>query len=203
MRTTILFLTIALLYVPGIAQEQTLLGTTDIENGGYAAPVAKFTTVNNEFGLLVGGRGGWIINHTFSIGLAGYGLANNINARTIGPYGQKYLRLGYGGLDLEYVANSNDLLHFSVHSLIGGGTAGFRYGWNEDRWNYEYGEHDRNYNLFFIFEPGANVDLNVIPWFRTSVGISYRFVAGLSSSAASNSDISGLSAGLTFRFGKF
>ena len=32
-----------------------------------------FTTLNGENAVLVGGRGGWIINHSFVLGGAGYG----------------------------------------------------------------------------------------------------------------------------------
>lgn len=203
MKTSFILCTLLILCLPALAQEQTLLGDTDVEHGGYGGPVVKFTTINNEFGVLVGGRGGWIINHTFCIGLAGYGLANNIKANTVDAFGRKYLEMGYGGLDLEYIDRSDDLIHFSIHTLIGGGSAGFRYSWDEEQWNNDNGMNHKEHDPFFILEPGANVDLNVTPWFRTSAGVSYRYVTGLSSAAATNSDISGLSAGLTFRFGKF
>ena len=202
MKTTVFLLAIFLFCAPVAAQEQTLLGDTDIEHGGYGGPVVTFTTVNDEFGVLVGARGGWIINHTFSIGLAGYGLANNIKANSVDSFGRKYLELGYGGLDLEYINRSDELIHFSVHTLIGGGSAGFRYSWNEDHWS-NNNMNRKEQDPFFVLEPGVNVDLNVTPWFRTSVGANYRFITGLSSAAATNSDLSGLSAGLTFRFGKF
>jgi hypothetical protein len=205
MKALMVLLAIFFVYVPAPAQEQTIFGDTEIEHGGYGGPVVKFASVNDEIGVLVGGRGGWIINHTFSIGLAGYGLANNIKAHTVGPNGRKYLEMGYGGLDLEYIAESDNLLHFSIHSLIGGGSAGFRYSWDYQRRDYDYDDdyYNSNHDSFFIIEPGVNLDLNVTPWFRTSAGVSYRYVTGLSSAATTNSDISGLSAGLTFRFGKF
>lgn len=189
-------------FAPLTAQEQTLLGDTEIEHGGYGAMVIKAATINNEPAILIGGRGGWIINHTFSIGIGGYGLANNIEANTVGPFGQKYLQMGYGGLDLEFIANSDDLLHFSVHALIGGGSAGFRNSWDDDNWDNDF-DMDHHHDPFFVIEPGVNVDLNITPWFRTSVGASYRYVSGLSSAAATNSDISGASGMITFRFGKF
>jgi hypothetical protein len=60
------------------AQEQTLVGNGEISNGGFGGPVIKYTQIKNEPAILVGGRGGWIINHTFVIGGGGYGLANQI-----------------------------------------------------------------------------------------------------------------------------
>ena len=188
------------------AQEQTLIGSSDVEHGGYGALVVKFTSINNDLGVLVGGRGGWIINHAFAIGGAGYGLANNVRANSVGPFGQEFVDLGYGGLDLEFIANSDDLLHFSVHALIGAGAVGFRYGIgdNGDAWNNLYGNNGPNrYDAFFVVEPGINLDLNVITWFRVSLGAGYRHISGVSSDVSSNAKLSGPSGMLTFRFGKF
>jgi hypothetical protein len=53
-----------------IAEEKTLVGN-GFDNGGYGAPVVKFMSLGGEVGVLVGGRGGWIINHTFVIGGGG------------------------------------------------------------------------------------------------------------------------------------
>ena len=205
MKSVILVLTL-LVSASALAQEETLLGSTEIEHGGYGAVVVKYTTVNNKAGVLVGARGGWIINHTFSIGLAGYGLANNVHAHSIGLFGQEYVNLGYGGLDLEYIVNSDHLIHFSFHSLFGAGAVGFRHAWEDwdDGWGHDH-DNDwmRQYDTFFVLEPGVNVDMNVTSWFRMSLGASYRYVSGVSSGATTNKDISGPSGMLTFRFGSF
>ncbi|NIN69246.1 MAG: hypothetical protein GTO63_32105, partial [Anaerolineae bacterium] len=58
----------------GVAQEPETLIEGDVRHGGFGGPVVKFTEVNNEFGVLVGGRGGWIINDSFVLGAGGYGL---------------------------------------------------------------------------------------------------------------------------------
>ena len=49
---------------------QTLMGS-DIRHGGFGGPVVKFTEIDGQFGVLVGGRGGWIINDSFVIGAGG------------------------------------------------------------------------------------------------------------------------------------
>ncbi|MBM2841488.1 MAG: hypothetical protein HW412_2016, partial [Bacteroidetes bacterium] len=105
MKTSFLFLVIVF-SVSAFAQEQTLFDIKDVEHGGYGAFVVKFCSVNNEFGVLVGGRGGWIIDHTFAIGGAGYGLANNVHSRVAGPLGERCVNFGYGGLALEYILDS-------------------------------------------------------------------------------------------------
>ena len=62
------------------AQEETLLGSSEVTHGGFGGPVIKYTQIKGEPAVLVGGRGGWIINHTFIIGGGGYGLVNDIKA---------------------------------------------------------------------------------------------------------------------------
>jgi hypothetical protein len=87
------------------AQEETLLGEGKISNGGFGGPVVKFTSINKHFGVLVGGQGGWIINHTFIIGGGGYGLMNNIKAYNAFLEESQLLNFGYGGLELHYINN--------------------------------------------------------------------------------------------------
>ena len=178
-----------------IAQEQTLVGG-EIESGGFGGPVIKVTQLNSEDALLVGGRGGWIINHTFVLGGAGYGLVTNVKARQTDTVHQ-YIEMGYGGLDLEYIPASNNLLHLSVGLLIGGGGVGYK-----DEENDSFNSHHQMRG-FFILEPAANINLNVTHFFRIATGVSYRYVSGLTSTLSTNADISGPSGVFTLKFGKF
>ncbi len=178
------------------AQEETLING-QIENGGFGGPVLKVGSFNGETAILVGGRGGWIINHSFIIGGGGYGLANDVKARVPGPYGERYLNFGYGGLELEYISEPNRLINFSFQTLIGGGGLS----WRDPDMRPEMRNSESD--TFFIVEPGVNVTLNVTTYFRMSGGISYRYISGVQSPAASNPDLSGPSGVLTFRFGKF
>lgn len=183
--------------VSAIAQEETLING-NIESGGFGGPVVKIGSFNGTTGIVVGGRGGWIINHTYVIGGGGYGLANDIKAKTPGPNGQRYLSFGYGGLELEYIAGSDRLLHYSVMSLVGVGGVS----WRDNNPNFRT-DADSQSDTFFIVEPGLNVTLNVTSYFRISGGVSYRFVSGTQSAATSDADLSGLTGVLTFHFGKF
>ena len=192
----VLFLLLVILTLPVFAQEQTLIGSGDIENGGFGGPVVKVTSINGESAVLVGGRGGWIINHTFVLGGAGYGLVTNVNAKKTDSVHQ-FIQMGYGGLDLEYIASSNDLVHLSLGLLIGGGSIGFK-DENENLF-----DNHRTIKGFFVLEPSAHANLNVTHFFRIAGGISYRYVNGLKSPLSTNADLSGLSAVLTLKFGKF
>jgi hypothetical protein len=103
------------------AQEQTLVRINEIEHGGFGAVVTKFARINNEFGILVGGRGGWIIDHTFVLGAGGYGLANQIKGNIPVDGLKRNLAFGYGGIEMEYILHSDALLHLTIYSLIGAG----------------------------------------------------------------------------------
>jgi hypothetical protein len=195
MKRLAVILLLCFITLPLLAQEETLIGG-EIESGGFGGPVVKFGSINGESGIFVGGRGGWIINHTFILGGGGYGLTNNVKAKVLGPYGERYLNFGYGGLELEYIAQSDRLIHFSVMTLIGAGGLG----WRDESFR---GGMNSDSDAFFVLEPAAQVNLNVTKYFRLSAGVSYRYVSGVDSPAASDTDLSGPSGVLTFRFGRF
>jgi hypothetical protein len=198
MKTSIILLLIILIALPAFAQEQTLF-SGKIEHGGYGGPVVKFSSVNGKLGVLVGGHGGWIINHTLVLGGGGYGLVNDVAANTLGPLNEEYVDFSYGGFEVEWVMNSDKLVHFSVHALIGGGGVQYR---NEGE---DITYHNKNNDGFFVLEPGATLDLNMTTWMRFSVGASYRYVNGVDSNSnvTSDQDLTAPSVMLMLRFGKF
>lgn len=177
--------------VPREPTDETLI-TERTSIGLFGGPVIKFSEVNNEFAVLVGGYGGFIINHAFMIGGGGYGLTNEITTGVY-PYGPLYLRCGYGGLILGYTLGSRKVTHLSFHSLIGGGAVSLEP-------NYYYDWYD---DAFFVFEPGLDLEFNITQHFRMGVGGSYRFIQGIDTYGLTDEDVSGASLSLTFKFGSF
>jgi hypothetical protein len=180
--------------------EDQMLFSGKITHGGFGAPVAKYTKIKNQNAILVGGRGGWIINHAVVLGIGGYGLVNeNIDKRVITAGHSRYLNMGYGGFELEYVILPHQLFHPVLSVLVGGGTVNY-----VDKYSYDdMEEDDDDFDGFFVFEPSAGVELNVIPLLRANFGISYRIVSGIEYYGLKDSDISGLAAYMTLKFGKF
>jgi len=178
-------LAVAVSVSPATAQEQTLVGH-GIESGGFGAPVVKFTQVNGEFGLMVGGRGGWIINHRFVLGGGGYGLVNDswVNGVPL----ESQLQFGYGGLELEGIIASNSIVHFTVSSLVGGG--GVTFGLTQS-------------DAVFVLEPQATVELNITSFMRMNVGGGYRWVTDVDLYPFTNGDFSAAFGSLALKFGKF
>lgn len=177
------------LAAPALADEKTLLGDmSDIDHGGFGGPVVKLTQVDGSFAVLTGGRGGWIVDHRFVLGGGGYGLATRHKAKGLAVPGQD-LEMGYGGVIVEAIIASDQLIHFSTEVLIGAGGATTADG-NED-------------DAFFVAEPGANLMLNITKFFRMGFGASYRFTAGADFGDLGDGDLSGGAAVLTFKFGSF
>lgn len=183
------------------AQEQTIF-SGDIEHTGFGGPVLKYSRIHDQNALMVGGRGGWIINHTLVLGGGGYGVVSEIDAPAgaLPLEGPLDIEFEYGGFEIEYIAESNELLHYSVYTLIGGGATNFvkDVGSVFDS-NEQTGESD----FMFVLEPAINGELNVMPRFRVNLGVSYRFVSGVEQAGLDDSDFSGLGVTATFKFGTF
>jgi hypothetical protein len=195
MKAIILCSALALIALPIVAQEKTLI-SGDIESGGYGGPVLQVTQINKQSAVLAGGVGGWIINHTIVLGGGGYGLVTDVTAKYPDPfYGSQYLTVGYGGLYLEYIASSDEVIHLTVGALVGAGSVGYK---NQDMFNM-----NRSIDQFFVLEPNIQLNLNVTQFFRISAGANYRWVTGVQNNITSNADLSGPSGMLMLRFGMF
>jgi hypothetical protein len=106
-----------------IGRDETLI-SGPVDHGGYGGPSIKVTAIKGNTGVLVGGYGGWFINHTLLIGGGGYGLVSEIKAPAQDDEGNNlYYELGYGGFMLEYVNKSHKLCHYTLSTLIGAGGA--------------------------------------------------------------------------------
>ena len=189
-----------------MAQEQTLL-SGKAEHGGFGGPVFKTTMLCDEWGFMTGGRGGWTINHVLSIGGGGYGLVTDIPA----PVSDRYLNFGYGGGIIEVILASDKLIHATTNVLIGGGGVNFRKNWEEMNGNsydsryyrYDYDPDFTPSDGFFVVEPGIDLELNVTEFFRVGFGVSYRYVNGIETEGLTDKDLSGISANVILKFGKF
>lgn len=200
-------LVILLLVIAGslYAQEQETLLSGDVHLSGFGGPVVKFTSINKEFAVMVGGYGGLLINHSFLIGLGGYGLVNNLepNQTAIDYFGivrKSRIEFGYGGGVLEYIGNPGRIVHYTVTALIGAGGVTYRERYDHD---FDFGQYDANTETVFASELSAAVELNITTFFRMDVGAGYRFISGVNLVGLKNEDLSGPSANITFKFGAF
>lgn len=183
---------------------QEILFDSNLEHGGYGAMTLKVSPILDKAQLFTGGYGGWFLNHTFMIGLGGYGLTSQLSLPDApkSPDGRAPgLSVGYGGLMLEYTHNSHKLLHFNGNVFVGAGGAG--YTWTNSSLDNSSGSDFWGSDAFFVAELGINAELNVASFARVSIGGSYRLVSGLSLAGLDNKELSGPAGNINFKFGKF
>lgn len=182
---------------------QTLIPSGEFESGGFGALVVKAGPFSSTTGLAVGGRGGWVLNRTFVIGGGGYGFTDGIHFNKSTP--DTSIAFGYGGLEFEYLINSNNLIHASVLTLIGAG------GFSVLHRDYMGDFENRSNHLYsaacFVFEPAVNAEINILTWLRLQVGIGYRLVSGIDAVVGNkhytNASVSGLFGVGTIKFGPY
>jgi hypothetical protein len=186
---------IAVFALPAFGQDETLIGA-EFHSGGYGGAEVKIGPMLGTTGVLVGGRGGWVINHTFMIGGGGYGLVNDVRVKDIDVYGRPaFLGFGYGGLYLEYIGNSEKVVHYTIGMMIGGGGIEYRDSLKTFK--------DHNPDAVFVLEPSLSVEMNVTSFFRLGVGASYRYVSGVNTIGLTNKELSDVTGTITLKFGTF
>ncbi len=140
------------------------------------------------------------MNHIFAVGVGGYVLVNSktwdISAADAGPR----ITMSYGGFEIEGIINSDKIIHFTIHALIGYGAVDYL---DEDYLKEFSLDTWKSADAFFVAEPAFNVDINVTTFFRLGVGVSYRYVSGVELAGITNEDISGINGNLIFKFGGF
>lgn len=173
------------------------------KSGGYGAVSNKFTRINGDFANINELYGGWFVNRSFLIGVAFSATTNRLAVplkNQIWDGERMTYQYGQVGLMTEYVVASTRKVHFAVNLITGSGFM-LQYDRGDyDDWD-EYDSH--NPNFFFVLEPGAQVELNLTNWMRFSPGVSYRRAFNSKSKGLTDNDISGLSANVTFKFGRF
>lgn len=187
---------------------KTLFGS-DISNGGYLAATANYSEINGHDALTIGGRFGWVIDHKLTIGLAGYGFANDIYIDNVDANEGYNLAGGYGGLFLEPIIAPKFPVHVSFPVLFGVG--GVAYNKEVGHWekdddgdeNYEYDYYTEDSDAFVIIEPGVEIEMNVVKNLRIAFGATYRYAYDINLINTDSDILDGLSYGITFKIGKF
>ena len=176
--------------------------------GWWVSPDFAWTKIDNKDAFLGGISGGIIINHSFSVGLAGYGIMNSQNLKYSGinDTADVYLYGGYGGLKLEYRLNPSKKINVAFPLLIGGGGAAYStYG--HDDWHSYDGDEDNDFayawDSFFVIEPGVVLGINLLKFMDLDAGVSYRYAPGIQSLKTNSNLLNGFNANISLKFGRF
>ena len=195
------------------APMRTLFGTEhDLHHGGWGSPTVACTRIMDQDALLVGGRGGWIIDHRLTIGLAGYGLTTAVENKAydsyllnegVFPQRSSRFQTGYGGLLIEPVIAYKSPVHISLPVLIGAGGCGYRTyttlpeeDFDPDTW------HDA-VDAFFVIEPGVDLEFNLVKMVKLGLGASYRYTSDITLPETSKDAMRGFNANMSIKVGVF
>jgi hypothetical protein len=193
-------------------------GSGELHHGGYGGPFVKVGELEGQTAVMMGGKGGWLINHTITLGIAGCGMVNAPTQKYINADNEEVeasLRFGYGGFYLEYINNPASVVHINANVLFGwggiifdeeGDWGGFN---NTDNNNDDFEKKNPNVS-YFVIEPSIGVEMNVTSFFRIGLDASYRFGNKIGSNALFRDNpvikdykIDGFSGSLVFKFGAF
>jgi len=160
-------------------------------SGWFVAPTFTTSSFDGSLAYSPGIRGGIFLNRRVAVGIAAHAVGNDDSYF----YGSPVRSVGsYGGLLFQYIVQSNRMVHATVESTLGPG-----------RWCVEISEErdgcaGRN---FLVFEPVANIELNVARHVRVATGVGYRFAVAGNGPGPSSGDMSSPVARASIIFGSF
>ena len=179
------------------AEEQPQTVTGGLRNGPtqltgwFVAPTFTTSRFDGSLAYSPGIRAGIYLNRRVSIGVAANAVGNDDSSYD----GTPVRNVGtYGGLLLQYVVQSNRLLHATLESTIGSG-----------RWCVEISKESDGCTGrdFLVFEPAANLEVNVAKHVRVATGVGYRFAVAGSGPGPNSEGMSSLVARTSVIFGTF
>ncbi len=200
---SILFL--VLFSLPVIASDSTRMSKWKQYNmgafGGFGFNYLE--TGREAIGLNL--QGGIIYNQWLAAGIQGNAFF------TINPLTDKYtnddasLLGGYGGLFVAPIIYSNALVHASFPVFVGYGSISYEIYDALDATN-----RIEDSDGFWVFEPGIEVELNLMKFIRVAVGGYYRYCGNVNlnyenggENIVSKNILNNFSVGIRLRFGKF
>ncbi len=188
----------------GRSDIKTLSGSLN-HSGGFGAFSFRATEFRGETMVLGGVRGGWIVNRTLGIGVEAHGIIPTAKFNDIVANERVVTLGGYGGLFLEPIFFSNQVVHITFPVSAGSGWLGYHYDWED------YGGSTTSPlagdlvegDVFWYVEPGVNLEINVALNFRLALGVSKRFTQDLDLQNTQGSDFDALNYFLTLKIGSF
>lgn len=213
------YLYITLISLSTFSYSQKYVDTNDPYNDEVKSLLSKGNDLNafgaidlkvgsfvGERALLTGAYGGFIINRRYLFGVAGYGLVTNVEFDGMVPNDPETKKLnlhgGYGGVLIGPTIAHKELVHISIPIVLGVGSFEV-VDKNFFSSNLADSEFTIENSIFFVIEPGIQLEFNITKHFRISTGVTYRHISGTELANVKDEDVTGVSGILSFRFGRF
>ena len=179
----------------------------DDEVGAYGAFTVGYTSLGNKGAVVIGGKGIWVVNDMLGLGLSGDGFLSSKSKNVLNNNYEYSIGGGYFGLLVEPTFFADNTFHVSMPIILGGGGVTCITYTELDN-----GSQPDLSDIFFVFEPGVEIEYNMIKYLRISLGISYRMTSKVKLSVNAfgneldiweNKNLNGIVTRVIFKFGKF
>ncbi len=181
---------------------RTIMGRQHYSTGGYGSFGAGYSLIDNKDAVVLTGRGAWIAGHSLAFGFAGTGFVNSFSPAE-GTDRVVNLTGGYGGFLFEPILLPRFPVHLSFPCIAGVGGIAYTSSIKPvDSFDY-YDTWVEDTQAYLVAEPGVELELNVLRFFRMSFGVSYRFTSDIDWNYSAPDVLEGWTAGMSFKFGKF
>jgi len=174
------------------------ISSAQTEQAFYVAAVVKNGSMISQNSILAGGRTGWIVSNNIFLGAAFYSLINKVETNQIDPLSSRKLLALFncGGLEIEFIYPSNNIIHGSALFFVGGG------GIKPRAADVSVPHSSYNGQSVLIWEPQVNLEADLTRLLHLGLGLSYRIVTGVDGYIGlQNRDLSGLNSLASLRFG--
>jgi hypothetical protein len=181
---------------------KTLFGSKNFSSGGYGAFGAGYSIIDDKDAIVMTGRGVWLMSRSLGFGIAGTGFINDYHFDAVLEE-EVNLTGGYGGLIIEPILLPRSPVHLAFPVTAGvGGIAYTRSNWVNDPWEYREAWVEDTETFLFV-EPGVELELNLLKFFRLAFGVSYRVTTQIDLIDTPSDVLNGFTSGISFKFGKF
>ncbi len=182
-------------------KKEIILDIDKVDHGWYIGIANQYTMLNGEWADFVGARGGWIINHSFVLGVSGYGLVYPTNRENftgkIYEGDEKTVSMGFGGPMIEYMYRPERV--FTIAPALTVGAGAFEYVNPDD----DSDDHSDHADTFFVIMPEIYLYANITGYLRIGIGASYRFSSGINKFDLNDDDFRNVSFNIVIAGGFF
>lgn len=173
-------------------------------SGGFGALSFRSSRFDDESLVMAGLRGGWIINRTLGIGFEGHGVIPTTQFDNVLDGEEVNLLGGYGGMFLELIFFSNEVVHVTFPVSGGAGWLGYYRTNDSNTIPMPDNPDDKvDSDIFWYVEPGANLEFNISRNFRLATGVSKRFTQDFELESTDSDAFGKLNYFITLKVGGF